>query len=64
LDARIALEEGGVNAARRIPDPARSGSFLQVEEIEGGIRISSFYTPEGQTDALSFLVPSSSAAAP
>ena len=64
LDARIALEEGGINAARRIPDPARSGSFLQVEETESGIRISSFYTPEGQTNALSFLVPASSAAAP
>ena len=62
LDARIALEEGGVNAARRIPDPSRSGSFLQVEETESGIRISSFYIPEGQTNGLSFLVPASSAA--
>jgi len=64
LDARIALEEGGLNAARQIPDPARSGAFLLVEETASGIRISSFYTPEGQTNPMSFLVPTTSAASP
>lgn len=57
LDVRIALEEGGLSAARRIPDPARPGSFLVVEQSPAGIRVSSRHVPEDGTDGLSFLLP-------
>ena len=57
LDARIALEQGGLEAARRVPDPARPGAFFQAEKTEGGVRLSSAYVPQGKTDALSFFVP-------
>ncbi len=57
LEARIALEEGGLPAARRIPDPARPGSFLTIEKSPEGLRVSSRYVPPGGTNSLSFIFP-------
>ena len=56
LDARIALEAGGWEAARKVPDPSRPGFFLRIEETAGGARISSAYVPEGKTNPVSFFV--------
>lgn len=57
LDARIALEEGGLPAALRIPDPARPGSLLMIEKSPEGLRVSSRYIPPGETNSLSFIFP-------
>ena len=57
LDARIAWEEGGLSAARRIRDPAQPGSFLQVEESPEGVRITSAHVSAGETTPASFVFP-------
>ena len=57
LDARIAIEKNGLEAARQIPDPTVPGTFLQVEKTDEGIRISSSLVPKGETNPVSFLVP-------
>ena len=64
LDARIALEKGGLEAARRIPDPTRPGAFLQAESTPEGVRIATPYLSEGETNAMSFMLPSSSSQSP
>ena len=57
LEARIALEKNGLKAARRIPDPTRPGTFLQLVQAEEGVRISSSYVPAGETNSVYFFVP-------
>lgn len=57
LEARILLNQGGWVAARRLPDPARPGAWLQIEEVAGGLRVSSAYLRPGDTNAWSVLVP-------
>ena len=57
LEARIALEKNGLEAARRIPDPTRPGTFLQLVQTEEGVRISSSYVPAGETNSVNFFVP-------
>ena len=64
LDARIAVEEGGWEAARRVPDPAKPGSFFQAENTEEGLRLTSAFVPKGTTNALSFLLPAPPAKTP
>lgn len=57
LDARLAWEQGGVSAVRRIPDPAKPGAFLTVEEIPEGLRILSVHIPSGKTTPVSYVLP-------
>lgn len=57
LTARIALAQGGLPTARRLPDPARPDGFLGIEEVPGGFRVSSAYLRPGDTNAWSVLVP-------
>lgn len=64
LEARIALEREGLEAARGVPDPARPGSFFQAEAKPEGVLLSSAYIPPGKTNALSFFVPTPGNLAP
>jgi len=64
LDARLALAKGGLEAVQAVPDPAKPGSFFQVESTEGGVLFTSAYVPAGKTNSLSFLVPTPGETAP
>lgn len=57
LDARIAWEAGDLSAARRIPDPAQPGAFLQVVEKPEGVRITSAHVPFGETNPVFWQIP-------
>ena len=59
LDARISWEQAGIEAVRKIPDPARPGSFFRVEESDEGVRLFSSLVRAGDTNNLSFLFPRS-----
>lgn len=57
LEVRIALEQGGLAEARKIPDPLQAGSFFQVEETAEGFRASCSYRPPEAAEPASFLFP-------
>lgn len=49
LDAALAYRESGLDAARRIPDPARPGKFLEVEVAGGKTVISTPWSKNSST---------------
>lgn len=57
LEVRIFLGKGDSSAARRIPDPARPGSFLRVEDKPEGVQVASAFIPTGESAPVSFLLP-------
>jgi hypothetical protein len=64
VEVKIALEQGGVEAARTVPDPSRPGSFFLAEPVPSGVRVSSSYIPAGKNEALSWIIPSPSRETP
>jgi hypothetical protein len=49
LDAALAYRESGLDAARRIPDPAQPGKFLEVEVTGGKTIISTSWSKNSST---------------
>lgn len=64
LQARLALAQGGIEAARRVPDPTRPGSFLKVEKTPEGFQVTAFSARPEETNGLSLRLPFSAAPKP
>lgn len=62
LDARQRVLSDGLEAASRLPDPAQPGAFLQINQMENSLLISSnFRLPDSLTNGMTITFPSESA---